>query len=142
MADHGVLQLHLNQLKVIAHHLDTIKHDCIKSWPGMPTDVPPLTDDNITAAMYKGFAIPRMTRRTVMRSPEAGKWRRKEWTQLSKYLNQGMFGDPCLQPDDPNAVMLPFIWTYVHKIEPLTNEIVEKARATCNGGKRHGKLLQ
>jgi hypothetical protein len=76
-----------------------------------------------------------------MQSPEAAKWRKTEWTQLFKYLNQGMCGDPCLPPDDPNAVILPFVWTCVHKIDPLTNDIVEKARATCKGGKRHGKAV-
>jgi hypothetical protein len=64
-----------------------------------------------------------------MRSPE--KWQQMEWTQLSKYQNQCMFA--C--PGDPNAVILPFVWTYIHKITPITNKIVEKSRATCNGGK-------
>jgi hypothetical protein len=39
------------------------------------------------------------------------------------------------------AVTLPFVWTYVHKIDPITMEIIEKARATCDGGKRHGKAV-
>ena len=141
MADHGIPQLHLDQLNVIAHHLDAIKQDRTTSWPGLPTDMPPLDEDDIIAAIFKGFAIPRMTRRTVMSGPDAAKWRKTEWTQLSKYLNQGMFGEPCSRPTDPNAVILPFVWTYVHKIDPLTNDTVEKARATCNGGKRHGKAV-
>jgi len=103
--------------------------------------MPPLDEEDIIAAIFKGFAIPRMTRRTVMSGPDAAKWRKTEWTQLSKYLNQGMFGEPCSRPTDPNAVILPFVWTYVHKIDPLTNDTVEKARATCNGGKRHGKAV-
>jgi hypothetical protein len=52
-----------------------------------------------------------------------------------------MFGDPCERPNDPNAVLLPFVWTYVHQIAPITDEIVEKAQATCNGGKRMEKQL-
>ena len=52
-----------------------------------------------------------------------------------------MFRDPRLRPDDPNAVILPLAWTQVHKIDPFTDEIVEKARATCNGEKRHGKAV-
>jgi hypothetical protein len=28
-----------------------------------------------------------------------------------------------------------------HKIDPVTGEIVGKARGTCNGGKRHGKAV-
>jgi hypothetical protein len=38
-----------------------------------------------------------------------------------------MFGDPCLRPTDFNAVILPFAWTHVHKIDPMTMEIVEKS---------------
>jgi hypothetical protein len=36
MADHGVPQLHLDQLNVIAHHLDAIKQQQAESWPGLP----------------------------------------------------------------------------------------------------------
>jgi hypothetical protein len=76
-----------------------------------------------------------------MKSPEAARWKTSEWTQLSKYQNQGVFGNPCPRPQDPNAVILPFVWTYVHKMAHKGDEIVEKARATCNGGKRHGKAV-
>jgi hypothetical protein len=134
-------ELHLDQLSVIAQHLDAIKQNRTESWPGNTIDMPLLDDENIEAAIYKGLAISRMTRQTVMQSPDTSKWLTTEWTQLSKYLNQGMFGDPCARPDDPNAVILPFVWTYIHKIDPITNEIVEKARGTWNGGKHHGKTV-
>jgi hypothetical protein len=103
--------------------------------------MPPLHDDDMTAAIYKGLAIPRISCRTVLWSPGAEKWRTLEWTQLTKYQNQGMCGDPCARPNDPNAVILPFVWTYVHKIAPITEEIVEKACVTCNGSKQHGKAV-
>lgn len=64
-----------------------------------------------------------------------------EWTQLSKYQNKGMFGAPCPHPNDSNDATLPFVWMYVHKISPANNNIVEKACATCNGGKCHGKAV-
>jgi hypothetical protein len=140
MTDHGIPQLHLDQLvNVIAHHLDAIKQQCIESWPGLPTDMPPLDEDGIVAAIHKGLAIPRMTRHTVLCSPEATKWKTSEWTQLSKYQN--LFGAPCPRPNGPNAVTLPFVWTCVHKIDAANNDIVEKAHATCNGGKHHGKAV-
>jgi hypothetical protein len=142
MADHGVPQLHLDQLNVIAHHLDAIKHNRKESWTGLPsTNMPPFEEEDIIAAIHKGLALPGLTRRTVLRSPEAAKWCTSEWTQLTKYQNQGMFGDPCERPNDPNAIILPFVWTYVHKIAPITDEIVEKAQATCNDGKRYGKAI-
>jgi hypothetical protein len=80
MADHQVPQSHLDQLCVIAHHLNAICHHCTEGWPGLLTNVPPPDDDNIQAAISKGLATPRMTRRTVVRSPEAVKWRKTEWT--------------------------------------------------------------
>jgi hypothetical protein len=61
MADHGVPQLHLDQLNVIAHHLDAIKHNRKDSWPGLPTDMPPLEEEDIIAAIHKGLALPRLT---------------------------------------------------------------------------------
>jgi hypothetical protein len=104
--------------------------------------MPPLDEDDITAAIYKGLAVPRLTTsRKVMQSPKAESWKKSEWTQLSKYQNQGMFGDPCECPTDPNAVIFPFVWTYVHKMAHQGDDIVEKARATCNGGKRHDKAV-
>jgi hypothetical protein len=141
MTENGVSRLHLYQINVIAHHLDAIKQDRADSWEGLPTDMPPIHEEDIDAAIYKGLAIPHLTRRTVLKSPEAARWKTSEWTQLSKYQNQGMFGEPCLRPQDPNAVILPFVWTYVHKRAHKGDEIVEKARVTCNGGKRHGKAV-
>jgi hypothetical protein len=91
------------KLNFIAHHLDAIKQQRAESWPGLPTDMPPLNDEDVEAATHKGLIIPRTTRRTAMRSPEAAKWRTAEWTRLTKYQNQGMFGDPCERPNDPNA---------------------------------------
>ena len=52
-----------------------------------------------------------------------------------------MFGEACPRPRNANAVILPFVWTYVHKLAHKEDEIVEKARATCNGGKRHSKAV-
>lgn len=78
------------------HHLNAIRQRRTKSWPGLPTDMPPLDDNNVQAATFKaGLATPRMTRCTVMRSLEAANWHKIEWTQVSKCLNQGMLGNPC-----------------------------------------------
>ena len=37
--------------------------------------------------------------------------------------------------------MLPFVWTYSTKTDPLTGNLIYKARATCNGGKRFGRAV-
>jgi hypothetical protein len=53
-----------------------------------------------------------------------------------------MFGSPIpCQSLDRDAVILPWVWTYLHKIDPNSLEEVEKARGTCNGGKRHGRAV-
>ena len=92
MTDNGVPQLHLDQLNVIAHHLDAIKQKRKASWTGLPTYMPPFDEGDIVAAIHKGLAIPRMTRQTFLHPPpEALKWKKSEWTQLSKYMNQDVF---------------------------------------------------
>ena len=60
----------------------------------------------------------------------AAKWKQWGWTQLSKYLNQGIFWEPCPHPNNPNAVIIPFGWTYVHHKNKLAHkggDIVGKA---------------
>ena len=71
MTDHGVPQLHLDQLNIIAYHLSAIKQKRKASWTGLPIDMPPFDKEEIVAAIHKGLAIPRMTRRTCLRAPEA-----------------------------------------------------------------------
>jgi hypothetical protein len=52
-----------------------------------------------------------------------------------------MFGKPCPRPLDPDVVVLPWVWTCLYKIDPVTLQDVEKSRGTCNGGTRHGKVV-
>ena len=53
-----------------------------------------------------------------------------------------MFGKPIPRPPkDSNAVILPWVWTYLYKIDPVTLIDTEKSRGTCNGGQRHGKVV-
>ena len=78
MNDHGVPQLKLDQLSVIAHNLDAIKQQFKASFTGLPTDMPPFDEEDIVAAIHKGLAIPRMMRRTILRAPQAAKWKTSE----------------------------------------------------------------
>ena len=45
-------------------------------------------------------------------------WRTTEWSQLNKYEIQGMFGAPIPRPF--LAIILPFVWTYLMKEDPIT----------------------
>jgi hypothetical protein len=40
-----------------------------------------------------------------------------------------------------DAVILPWVWTYLYKIDPVTLQQEAKARGTCDGGKRLGKII-
>jgi hypothetical protein len=44
-------------------------------------------------------------------------------------------------PPEPDTVILPWVWTYLYKVDPITLEDVDKSRGTCNGGTRFGKVV-
>ena len=37
--------------------------------------------------------------------------------------------------------ILPWVWTYLYKEDPLTGLDIEKSRGTCNGGPRYGEAI-
>jgi hypothetical protein len=50
-----------------------------------------------------------------------------------------MFGDPVKA--DPWMTILPWVWSYVNKEDPLTGDTIKKSRGTCNGGPRYGAAI-
>ena len=80
-----------------------------------------------------------LTRSQLKRREDYQQWRSAEWTQHNKYRAQKMFGTPIKRP--PGATVLPFVWAYYMKEDPITGEPIYKARGTCNGGKRYGKAI-
>ena len=79
------------------------------------------------------------TRAKLRKRDDYQEWRASEWNQLDKYELQNMFGDPIPRPFE--AIILPFVWTYLLKEDPSTCILKRKARATCNGGKKYGKAV-
>ena len=80
------------------------------------------------------------TRAQLRKREDNQEWRNTEWNQLNKYKMQNMsFGDPIPRPF--LAIILPFVWTYLIKEDPLTGLLRRKSRATCNGGKKYGKAV-
>jgi hypothetical protein len=61
MSGDGLPTLQFDQLNVITHHLNAINTDGT-SWDD-PIKWPPLDNENITAAIHKGLALPKLTRR-------------------------------------------------------------------------------
>jgi hypothetical protein len=133
--------LQFDQLNIITHHQNAINNDGT-TWND-PLQWPPLDKDNIIASIQKGLALPKLTRRRLLDTPEWPKFKASEWTQLNKYHKQGMFGEPCPRPHDNYVVILPWVWSYLYKINPITIEDVAKSRGTCNGRPRprHGKVI-
>jgi hypothetical protein len=80
-----------------------------------------------------------LTRSTLKKRDDNARWKEAEWSQHEKYETQQMFGQPIMRPQ--GATVLPFVWTYITKTDPLTGKIIYKARATCNGGKRFGRAV-
>jgi hypothetical protein len=44
-------------------------------------------------------------------------------------------------PRGSKTVVLPWVWTYLYKIDPVTLEDTAKSHGTCNGGSRHSKVV-
>ena len=61
------------------------------------------------------------TRAQLRRREDYQEWRDSEWTQHNKYKLQQMFGDPIARPS--MSVVLPFVWTYLMKEDPITGEL-------------------
>ena len=79
------------------------------------------------------------TRAQLKKQPDYQDWRESEWRQHDKYKVQDMFGEPIKCPH--GAIVLPFVWDYMTKDDPLTGLLIRKSRGTCNGGKKLGKAV-
>jgi hypothetical protein len=93
-----------------------------------PTNMPPFDEENIVTDTQRiDSSFPKAGRSQKPRK-NGENLRGPGYASTTMYQNQEMFGDPCKWPNNPNVVILPLIWTYIHKITPITtNKIVEKA---------------
>jgi hypothetical protein len=141
MNGEGLPTLAFDQLNVIAHHLRAL-NTTDASWDQPHTEWPPVLDEDIDAVINKGLAIPKLTRRRLITQEDVWPlFQKSEYSQLDKYHTQGMFGQPIPRPHDTDTVILPWVWTYVYKTDPMTLKQVPKSRGTCNGGSRYGKII-
>jgi len=141
-----VPQLHLDQLRHIHRVLVDFKKtqmtdvtDKDASRPIQDTTPAPRPESNDDGPKIIGQ---RFTYRQLKKRKDFARWQQAGYAQLDKYKAQNMFGDPIPRP--AGATVLPFVWQYSYK-EDATAETkgvpMEKARATCNGGKRYGKAV-
>eukprot|EP00934_Nitzschia_sp_Nitz4_P003732 Nitzschia sp. Nitz4//scaffold38_size140716//78423//80572//NITZ4_003148-RA/size140716-snap-gene-0.165-mRNA-1//-1//CDS//3329550081//3722//frame0 len=140
MTGEGIPILHLDQMNVITYHLRSMAHQPVPEWP---TDQPRPKMDNtwLNATDNMSIVICKLTRRKLKLQDDWAQFQQSEYGQLDKYHKQGMFGKPCPRPSDPAIIVLPWVWTYLYKLDPLTFKLIAKARGTCNGGKSHGQVV-
>ena len=116
-ADDDIPQLHFDQLR----HLNQL-HTLIRQ---------PMDESQDAFLNY--------TRAQLKKQPDYQDWRESEWRQHDKYKVQDMFGDPIKCPH--GAIVLPFVWDYMTKEDPLTGILIRKSRGTYNGGKKLGNAV-
>jgi hypothetical protein len=144
----GIMQIHFDQLNVIAKHLDAVKNDSQQdtydspqdnavvhslhdsandtSEPheltNTPTDNPePLISDEALAQSF--------TKKQLMQRPDWHEWELSQYKQLDQYWEQGMFSTPVPLPHKANALHM--LWRYNLKVCGT-----RKSRMVCNGSPR------
>ena len=80
-----------------------------------------------------------MRKKLLKETDEWDSFLKSEWKQLNRYKDAGMFGEPILAKHW--MTVLPWVWMYLQKENPLTGIDAPKARGTCNGGPCYGKAV-
>jgi len=143
----GILQIHFDQLNVIAKHLEDIKrdHDAARManlpYPGEatvrlqkettpavhpfddppPAPPPPLPPEEEVAQSF--------SKKQLLKRDDWPDWQRGIYKQLDQYWNQGMFSTPMPLPINANALHM--LWRYNLKACGT-----KKCRMVCNGSPR------
>jgi hypothetical protein len=136
MSGEGVPTLQSDQLNVVAHHhLNNINNQ-EDIWINK-TEWPQSIDS--PEAIKEKVRIKIMKRNKLKLTPEWNDFLKSEWKQLDRYAKVGMFGDPIKA--DQWMTVLPWVWSYVNKEDPLIGDTIRKSRGTCNGGPRYGEAI-
>jgi len=138
----GVLQIHFDQLNVIAKHLEDIRkeHDAARMnnlpepsgamirsnegnhTPDPPPKPPPAPNPNMEHAQA-------FTKKQLLKRHDWLEWQEGIYKQLNQYWNQGMFSNPMPLPMNANALQM--LWRYNLKACGT-----KKCRMVCNGSPR------
>ena len=139
----SILQIHFDQLNVIAKHLEDIKQEHerqrmanlpIPSQSTVrvgeaydapePDPPPPAPDPSQFEEMPQAF-----TKKQLMKRADWPEWKQGIYKQLNQYWNQGMFSHPMPLPMNANALHM--LWRYNLKACGT-----KKCRMVCNGSPR------
>jgi hypothetical protein len=96
-----------------------------------------LTD--LDEAVKEKIRVNAMKRNKPKLTPEWDAFLKSEWKQLNRYEKVSMFGDPVKA--DLWMTILPWVWSYVNKEDPLIGDTIRKSRGTCNGGPQYGAAI-
>ena len=134
----GILQIHFDQLNVIAKHLEDIKreHDEIRM-ESLPEPTP--TTICATVASHEPDPPPKpphpvnaeelaqsFTKKHLQKRDDWAEWQKGIYKQLNMYWNQGMFSNPLPLPRNSNALQM--LWRYNLKACGT-----KKCQMVCNG---------
>jgi hypothetical protein len=133
----GILQIHFDQLNVIAKHLEDIKKDHDKA------RIEKLPEPNATIRANLTMTEPdpppkpphtpteeepaqSFTKKQLVKRDDWAEWQQGIYKQLNMYWNQGMFSHPMPLPKNANALQM--LWGYNLKACGT-----KKCRMVCNG---------
>ena len=135
MSGEGVPTLQADQLNVIAHHLNEINTG-EDLWPEK-NEWPTLLDSPEILPLQ--LKVKKLRRKTLQDTPEWASFLKSEHKQLNRYETAGMFGQPIKMEDW--MTVLPWVWTYLYKEDPITAIDEAKARGICNEGPQYGEAV-
>jgi hypothetical protein len=135
----GILQIHFDQLNIIAKHLEDIKKEAdtkriaklpLPSNATIRTNAADATLDPPPApppAMPPEEEIAQsFSKKQLIKRHDWSEWQQGIYKQLDMYWNQGMFNNPMPLPNNANALHM--LWRY-----NLKACSTKKCRVVCNG---------
>ena len=143
----GVLQIHFDQMNVIAKHLQDIAKDRelarMGSLPIPSSDVRQLQADQPVDHIDSQRPLPdpppistaepelaqSFTKKQLLQRDDWPEWEQSQFKQLDQYWNQGMFSNPVPLPHNANALHM--LWRFNLKMCGT-----KKSRMVCNGSPR------
>ena len=138
----GILQIHFDQLNVIAKHLEDIKREeathKMTNLPNPSTATIRVTDAEATmdpppapppAMPPEDELAQSFTKKQLMKRADWPEWQQGIHKQLNQYWDQGMFSNPMPLPQNANALHM--LWRYNLKACGT-----KKCRMVCNGSPR------
>ena len=141
----GIMQIHFDQLNVIAKHLEEInrEHQLSQVEPTVRQATEATTTQQMPATEHPSEPVPpepppliadadlaqQFSMKQAMKHPDWPEFKKGIYKQLDQYWNQGMFSHPMPLPRNANALQM--LWRFNIKACGT-----RKSRMVCNGSPR------